>query len=160
MDYVKVDESKSMTPDLRRIVGYRPSSYFTARSGQLGWALPAAAGISFVKKKVLCVIGDGSFMYTPQTLWTIKRYNLPVKLLVLDNRGYVILRSFAKSYYQNMQDRDFLQPEIHLKDLIESFGIECKTATADLSEMEWLAAGSDSKALIVEVKSEVPKLFI
>lgn len=160
LDHVIVDESISMTPDLRKIMGYRSGSYFTARTGQLGWALPAAAGISFARDKVLCVIGDGSFMYTPQTLWTIKKHHLPVKLIILDNGGYVILRSFSKSYYQDMENTEFLQPHIELEKMVSAFGIDYRVADADLTDLEWLRETLDPKVLIIRASRNVPKLFI
>ena len=101
-DYTIVDESISASQILRAVVGYRPESYFTAKTGQLGLALPAAAGIATTGKKVLCVVGDGSLMYTIQTLWTIRKYNLPVGIIILNNGGYMILRSFSGSYYGGM----------------------------------------------------------
>ena len=77
--YTIVDEAISSSLLVRKNMGYSGKSYFTAKSGQLGWGLPAAAGISMLKDKVLEIVGDGSLMYTVQTLWTIARYKLPVK---------------------------------------------------------------------------------
>ncbi len=159
-DHVIVDESISLSLELRRLLGYRPGSYFSARSGQLGWGLPAAAGISLEKDKVLCVIGDGSLMYAPQTLWSISHYKLPVKLLVLDNGGYMILRSYALSYYPDMKDQDFLRPQIELEKIANAFNIEHKKAGKELSELEWLRAGSDPKMLVVSTGYSIPRLFM
>jgi benzoylformate decarboxylase len=39
-------------------------------------------------------VGDGSFLYSPQALWTAVRENLPVVAVVMNNRGYLILRRF------------------------------------------------------------------
>ena len=160
MDHVIVDESVSASPVLRASLGYRPGSYFTSRTGQLGWALPSAAGMATAIPNVLCITGDGSFMYTPQTLWTIKRYNLPVKLIILNNGGYMILRSYSSSYYEDLRDADFFRPEIDLVKLVESFGLECMVADSEISEINWLREGSEPKVLIVNVSKEVPKLFM
>ncbi len=159
-DHVIVDESISASPAMRASVGYRPGSYFTARTGQLGWALPSAAGMATAIPRVLCVTGDGSFLYTPQTLWTIKRYNLPVKLIILNNGGYMILRSYSYSYSENLKDADFFRPEVDLAKMVESFGLECMVADSEISEITWLREGSDPKVLIVNVSKEVPKLFM
>jgi benzoylformate decarboxylase len=43
---------------------------------------------------VVAVVGDGSFLYSPQALWTAVREHLPVVAVVLNNRGYLILRRF------------------------------------------------------------------
>ncbi len=159
-DHVIVDESVSASQTLRAAVGYRPMSYFTSRTGQLGWALPAAAGMATATMKVLCVLGDGSFMYTPQTLWTIKHYNLPVKVIILNNGGYMILRSYSSSYYQELKDTDFFKPEIDVAKMVGSFGIECQVADSALSNMTWLREGNTPKVLVVNVSREIPKLFI
>ena len=97
--HVIVDEAISSSLLVRKHMGYSQRSYFTAKSGQLGWGMPAAAGISLKVPRVLQIVGDGSIMYTIQTLWTISNYNLPVKILVLDNGGYTILKSFSASFY-------------------------------------------------------------
>lgn len=159
-DHVIVDESISASQTLRQVIGYRPDSYFTAKAGQLGWGLPAAAGISLAREKVLAVIGDGAFMYTLQTLWTIKEYNLPVKLVILNNGGYMILRSFAQSYYQDMVDRDYLQPKMDITRIVEGFHIPVQEADGDLDGLKWLREGNGPKVLVINTSAEVQKMFI
>lgn len=58
--------------------------------GTMGYGLPAAIGAALAcpGKQVLMVSGDGGFQMNLQELATVKRYNLPVKMLVLDN-GYL-----------------------------------------------------------------------
>ena len=159
-DHTIVDETISASQTLRAVVGYRPESYFTAKTGQLGWALPAAAGIATTGKKVLCVVGDGSLMYTIQTLWTIRKYNLPVKIIIINNGGYMILRSFSGSYYGGMKDRDFLQPKMDLPRLIEAFHIPVEIADSDLGNLKWLRDGEEPRSIIVNSRTDIPKLFI
>ncbi len=159
-DHVIVDESISASQILRNIIGYRPSSYFTAKTGQLGWALPAAAGIATVHDRVLAVVGDGSLMYTLQTLWTIRRYDLPVKVIILNNSGYMILRSFSQSYYGDMRDKDFLRPEMDIPGLVAAFNIPVQVADANLDSLKWLKEGREPKVLIINTSREVPKIFI
>ena len=49
-----------------------PGRYFFCTGGGLGWGMPAACGVSLGHggAPVLCVVGDGSAMYSPQALWT------------------------------------------------------------------------------------------
>ena len=71
----------------------RPGTYFFCRGGGLGWGMPAACGVSLGRgEPVLCVVGDGSAMYSPQALWTAARERLPVVFAVVNNREYAILR--------------------------------------------------------------------
>ena len=159
-DYVLFDESISATLLTRELFGYRESSFFTASGGQLGWALPAGMGASLAGKKVLVIIGDGSFMYSVQSLWTAVKYSLPIKILVLNNRSYNVLRSFSMSFYPDVQNRDFLKPDLPLTGVSEGFGIETRTAGPDLNDLDWLREGENPKVLIVNTDQEVPKLFL
>ncbi|MEM0126646.1 MAG: thiamine pyrophosphate-binding protein [Thermoplasmatales archaeon] len=159
-DYVVVDEAISASTVLREVLGYSPSRYFSAKSGQLGWASPAAAGMSMVNDKVLAVVGDGSFMYSIQILWTVKRYALPLKFLILRNGGYGILKSFSTSYYPGMENKDYMSFTLNIEDIAESFGIESRVAGRDLEELRWLSEGKESKLLVVDVDKSIPKLFL
>jgi benzoylformate decarboxylase len=69
--------------------------YFFCRGGGLGWGMPAACGISLARggEPVLCVVGDGSAMYSPQALWTAASRDLPVVFAVVNNRQYAILKA-------------------------------------------------------------------
>lgn len=158
--YVIVDEAISSSPLLRKNLGYTPGSYYTAKSGQLGWGMPAAAGISFHTPRVLEIVGDGSFMYTVQTLWTISTYKLPVKILVLNNSGYTILKSFSTSFSPGVEKAPYLTFNNEIVKIAESYGIEARTATENLEELEWLASGSAPKVLVANVPRSIPKLFI
>jgi benzoylformate decarboxylase len=141
-------------------VGYNPGKYFSAKSGQLGWASPAAAGMSMYNNKVLAIVGDGSFMYSVQILWTVKRYSLPVKFLILRNNGYGILKSYSTSYYPGMENKDYLSFTFEIEKIAESFGIESRVAGKDLQEMTWLREGENPKLLVVDVDRSIPKLFL
>lgn len=157
--YVIVDEAISSSLLVRKNLGYSPGSYFTAKSGQLGWGLAAAAGISMQRKKVLEIVGDGSLMYTIQALWTIASYGLPVKVLVLNNDGYSILKSFSSSYYPGLENAPYLSFRNDIVALSEAFGVKAKMADPDLRELEWLAEGDAPKLLVVNTSKIVPKLF-
>ncbi len=158
--YTVVDESISASPVVRSIMGYSHMRYFSARSGQLGWGIPAAMGIGTVMDKVLLVIGDGSFMYTVQSLWTAKRYDIPLKILVLNNGGYSILKSYSKSYYPGLENADFFNLNLDIAEVARGFGVEAKVAGPDLAEMEWLREGNNTKVLVVNMNREIPKLFL
>jgi len=71
-----------------------PRSYFFCRGGGLGWGVPAALGVQLARpdQAVLCIVGDGSIMYSAQALWTAAAENLPVVIAVVNNRQYGILK--------------------------------------------------------------------
>ncbi|MAF80547.1 hypothetical protein CL628_00885 [bacterium] len=60
----------------------------------MGWALPAAIGGCFALdgKPVTCVAGDGSLMMNVQELATVQKHKLPVRIIVIDNRGYSMVQ--------------------------------------------------------------------
>jgi benzoylformate decarboxylase len=70
------------------------AGYFFCKGGGLGWGMPAACGVSLARDgaPVLCAVGDGSAMYSPQALWTAAHEQLPVVFAVVNNRQYRILK--------------------------------------------------------------------
>ena len=62
--------------------------------GSIGYSTPVATGaaIACPDRKVICMVGDGSAMYTLQSLWTQARESLNVVTIVFANRIYQILR--------------------------------------------------------------------
>ncbi|MFH3479935.1 benzoylformate decarboxylase [Xanthobacter variabilis] len=99
---VLVEESPSNLADLHRHWPItEPETFFTFASGGLGWNLPASVGIALGERStgrrqpVMVVIGDGSFQYSVQSLWTAAQHKLPIVFIVLRNGEYGILKSFA-----------------------------------------------------------------
>lgn len=68
--------------------------YSSGGLGEMGCALPAAIGVSFARGKgeVLCIVGDGAMMLNLQELQTIVHHDLPVKIIVCRNDGYLMLK--------------------------------------------------------------------
>jgi len=60
----------------------------------MGWAVPASIGASFAKNKasIICVTGDGSLHMNLQELATIIRHQLPIKIFLINNNGYSMIR--------------------------------------------------------------------
>ena len=76
-----------------------PSNFLTSGSmGTMGFGLPAAIGaqISRPHDTVIVVSGDGSIMMNVQELATIKRYQIPVKIILIDNAKLGMVTSMAR----------------------------------------------------------------
>ncbi|EMP57403.1 acetolactate synthase 2 catalytic subunit [Marinobacter santoriniensis NKSG1] len=75
--------------------------------GTMGFGLPAAIGAQFTDRSatVINVTGDGSFMMNAQELATIRRYNLPIKLIVLDNQCLGMVRQQQELFYDNRESQ-------------------------------------------------------
>ncbi len=71
----------------------RSHDWLNLTGGAIGWGLPAAVGaaIACPQRKVICLEGDGSAMYTIQSLWTMAREALDVVVVIFNNRKYSIL---------------------------------------------------------------------
>lgn len=69
--------------------------------GAMGYSLPAAIGASITvgNKPVVAVAGDGGFQINIQELQTIRRNNLPVKIVILNNHCLGMIRQFQDSYF-------------------------------------------------------------
>jgi acetolactate synthase-1/2/3 large subunit len=92
---VVVDESVTTGREFFPLTaGAPPHAWLNNRGGSIGYGLPVATGaaIACPGQKVIALEGDGSAMYTVQSLWTIARENLDVTVVVFSNRSYKILR--------------------------------------------------------------------
>src|ERR1700694_628434 len=71
-----------------------PHDWLQNMGGSIGFSTPVATGaaVACPDRKVICMVGDGSAMYTLQALWTQARENLNVTTIVFANRIYQILR--------------------------------------------------------------------
>ncbi|PJN33490.1 benzoylformate decarboxylase [Streptomyces sp. CB02959] len=89
-DRVLVEEAPSHRDALHaRVPVDLAGGFLTTGSGALGWGLPLAVGRALAdRRRVVCVLGDGSALYSVQALWTAARHRAPVTFIVLDNGGY------------------------------------------------------------------------
>ena len=74
--------------------GVPPHDWMNNRGGSIGYGMPVAVGaaIACPDRKVIALEGDGSAMYTVQSLWTMAREGLDVTVLIFANSTYNILR--------------------------------------------------------------------
>ena len=94
-DAIVVDESVSTGREFfPETAGAPPHDWLNNRGGSIGYGMPVAIGaaIACPRRKVLALVGDGSAMYTLQSLWTMAREALDVTVLILANGSYNILR--------------------------------------------------------------------
>jgi acetolactate synthase I/II/III large subunit len=70
-------------------------------SASMGHDLPAAIGAAFARKRkrVICLAGDGSIQMNIQELQTVVHHNLPVKIFVLNNNGYLSIRGTQTNFF-------------------------------------------------------------
>lgn len=70
-------------------------------SASMGYDLPAAIGAAVARRgeRVVCLAGDGSIQMNVQELQTVAHHGLPVKIFVLDNGGYLSIRTTQKNFF-------------------------------------------------------------
>jgi acetolactate synthase-1/2/3 large subunit len=81
-------------------VGARPHDLINNMGGSIGYGTPVATGAALAcpDRRVFCMVGDGSAMYTIQSLWTQAREGLNITTIIFANNQYAIL----KAEYTNM----------------------------------------------------------
>lgn len=73
---------------------------FSGGHGAMGYALPAAIGAHYATgKPVACICGDGAFQMNIQELQWVKRENLPIKILVMNNGALGMIRHLQRDYF-------------------------------------------------------------
>ena len=135
-DVAIVDEAIATSVHVRTFLN-SPSDrqYSFLRGGGLGWGMPAAVGCSLGlgHEPVVCLVGDGAALYSPQALWTAAHEKLPVTFVVMNNREYNVLKNFMKAqagYLSARSDRfiamDIDQPPIDYLALARSMGVPAR----------------------------------
>jgi benzoylformate decarboxylase len=163
-DAALVEEAPSHRPAMQKFMPMRgQDSFYTMASGGLGYALPAAVGIALGRPDIrtVCLIGDGSAMYSIQALWTAAQRKLPLTVVVINNLGYGAMRSFSLvMQVRNVPGLDL--PGIDFVKIAEGFGCDAVRVTKSAELVPALQRGlaHDGTSLIeVMVDSTVPMLY-
>ena len=109
-----------------------PSNFLTSGSmGTMGFGLPAAIGaqISRPHDTVIVVSGDGSIMMNIQELATIKRYQIPVKVVLIDNAKLGMVRQWQDLFFDGRLSETDLSDNPDFVMLASSFDIKAKQIT-------------------------------
>ena len=110
---------------------YKNQRFFTSGGmGAMGFALPASIGatMGMDKKSVVVITGDGSLQINIQELQTIRRNNLPIKIIVLNNQSLGMIRQFQDNYFEGRYQSTYLgysAPDF--EKVASAYGIESET---------------------------------
>lgn len=119
--------------------GSPPHDWLQLTGGSIGQGLPVGVGAATAApgRKVVCLEGDGSAMYTIQALWTAAREHLDMVTVIFSNRSYAILKvEMMRTGAQNPGPNtlamfDLSRPDIGFVDLARGLGVDavrCETA--------------------------------
>ncbi|MCW7549114.1 acetolactate synthase 2 catalytic subunit [Photorhabdus sp. APURE] len=103
-----------------------PENFITSSGlGSMGFGIPAAIGAQIARPEdmVICVSGDGSFMMNVQELGTIKRKQLPVKILLLDNQRLGMVRQWQELFFDKRYSETTLTDNPDFVTLAKAFDI-------------------------------------
>nr|YP_009551044.1 acetohydroxyacid synthetase large subunit [Pseudellipsoidion edaphicum]QAA11981.1 acetohydroxyacid synthetase large subunit [Pseudellipsoidion edaphicum] len=105
----------------------------SAGLGTMGYGLPAAIGtqLAFPNSNVICITGDASFQMNIQELGTIAQYNLPIKILIINNRWQGMVRQWQQSFYEERYSHSSMKDGTpNFIQLAASYGIKSKLVTS------------------------------
>jgi acetolactate synthase I/II/III large subunit len=99
----------------------------SAGLGTMGFGLPAAIGVqvAYPEKQVICITGDSSFQMNLQELGTVAQYNLPLKIVIINNHWQGMVRQWQQSFYGERYSHSSMEkgaPNFSL--LANSYGIK------------------------------------
>ena len=135
---IVVDESVSSGRGFASLTAHAPPhDWLCVTGGSIGFGLPAATGAALGApgRKVICLEGDGSAMYTLQSLWTMAREQLDVTMVIFANRSYRILHGEFAAVGAGAPGRratDMLtldRPDLDWLALARGHGVEAGQAT-------------------------------
>lgn len=131
---IMVDEALTSSRYMTALKPYRDRyDYHALASGGIGWGLPASVGVSLANpdRPVVCYSGDGSAMYSIQSLWTAARHKLPLTVVIVNNGGYRIIKQRLLSFHQddNFIGMDFADPPVDFAALAGSLGVKSVKVT-------------------------------
>jgi len=159
-----VEEAPSHRPAMQKFMPMRgQDSFYTMASGGLGYSLPASVGMALGRPEIrtVCLIGDGSAMYSIQALWTAAQRKLPLTVVVINNAGYGAMRSFSQvMQVRNVPGLDL--PGIDFVQISQGLGCDAVRVSKSSELAPALARGLayDGVSLIeVTVDSAVPLLY-
>ncbi|MFT5172007.1 MAG: acetolactate synthase-1/2/3 large subunit [Gammaproteobacteria bacterium] len=144
------DESVTTGRDFFRLTAGAPAHcWMNNTGGSIGLGMPLATGaaVACPDRKVICLSGDGSAMYTVQSLWTQARENLDVTTVVFSNRSYeILLGELAKVGAGNagrsaLDMLDLRRPDLDFVMMAKSMGVPGTSVNSNASFAQALTHG-------------------
>ncbi len=114
---------------------FEPGTFlYPLGSGTLGYGLPAAIGAACAirqsgeARRVVCIAGDGGFQYTQHELATLAQYDLPVKILLVNDEAYGVIGFLQRSMFGQTHEVALKNPDFCR--MAEAYGIRAERVTA------------------------------
>src|SRR5438874_4004610 len=108
----------------------RPQAHLTSGGlGTMGYGVPAGVGALLAEPDatVITISGDGSFMMNVQELATLRRYRLPLKIVLIDNSQLGMVRQWQELFFEENFSEIDLSDNPDFSEVAHAFGIEAFT---------------------------------
>lgn len=137
--FIKSDDGIALSNATSQIVTYQSLNFpqgarVLNNSGcaAMGYGLPASIGMCFARdmKKTICLEGDGSIQLNIQELQTIVHHNLPIKIFIFSNNGYVSIRLTQEGLFNGKLAASSPETGVSIPNMIKiakAYGIPCLT---------------------------------
>jgi acetolactate synthase-1/2/3 large subunit len=138
--------------------------YTNAGSASMGYDLPAAIGAAIANggRRVICLAGDGSVQLNLQELQTIAHHQLPVKIFVLNNGGYLSIRTTQSSFFKGNFVGESPRSGVSFPDMVriaEAYGIPGRRISANECSEEIADALATDGPVLFEVMLDPAQEF-
>lgn len=155
-DTIFTSEAPSLGSWWEHVSITRSRSFYCAAAGALGFALPAAVGVSLAESKrpVVALVGDGSANYSITGLWTAAQHGLPCTFVIVRNGVYEALKDYG-AFLDAVEVPGLNLPGIDFVALAAGYGLDAqRVSTASAMAAALKAAISSEKPLLIEVEVE------
>jgi benzoylformate decarboxylase len=144
-DVIVVDETLTASPAISALLPMDdPQAYYGLASGGLGFGMAGAVGVALARptRPVVATIGDGSAMYSIQSLWTAAHLKLNITYVIINNRSYRIIkeRLLAMRGTDDFVAMDMDNPAIDFAGLAKSMGVPSQIVTDPIKLADVLKA--------------------
>ncbi len=155
-DAVISEECPSSKGDLDRYIELdEPGSFYSVRSGILGFGLPAAVGLQLAhaSRRVVCIVGDGSLQYSVQALWSAVQTKAAVIFVVICNGNYSALKGFRDFTKVGMNVPGMDIPGIDAVKIAQGYGMTARAVDrAEDLEAAFKNAFASKETSLISVK--------
>jgi acetolactate synthase I/II/III large subunit len=169
-DIIIADDGAHLTWAVQAFKVKKGQRFFSAfGNSPMGYALPAAIGASIAKnnQRIICIDGDGSLQINLQELHTLDQNKLPIKIFILNNNGYGIIKQFQELYLSKRYEASTFEKGVtnpDYKKISDAFNInytEIKNHNNLRSKIKKILKSNKAEFVNIFVKTDqkiIPKL--
>ena len=126
---IVVDETLTTAAALNKLYpADDPLAYLGLTSGGLGFGMAGAIGVALAqpKRPIVAMVGDGSSLYSIQSLWTAAHLQLPITYVIVNNRSYRIIKNRLQAMRgtDEFVAMDMTDPAVDFVSVAQGFGLK------------------------------------